>query len=46
MQPPAPQTPDWQKAQADADRLLFLAQLMHQQVHTGPGQIPLAWQEN
>src|SRR5712691_11552557 len=40
MQPPAPQTPDWQKAQADADRLLFLAQLIHQQVHAGPGQIP------
>ena len=40
MQPAAPQTPDWQKAQADADRLLFLAQLIHQQVHAGPGQIP------
>ncbi len=40
MRPPVPQTPDWQKARADADRLLSLAQLIHQQVHAGPDQLP------
>ena len=40
VQPPVPQAPDWEKARADASRLLSLAQLIHQQVQASPDQLP------
>jgi len=37
---PAAPRPDWQKARADADRLLDLSQRIRSQVQAGPDQVP------
>ncbi len=37
---PTPRRPDWKKARSDADRLLALAQQVHEQVQTNSEQLP------